>query len=124
MSTSSPQARPASAIVWVAVCMLTAVFFLAAQSQGAPMPSDEEPSSAVKHGDAIFHQKCIICHNQEPGNNLPFGPPNLYTVFRGKEITPQQAETIITEGKGGMPSFRSVLTKTDIRSVIAYLKTR
>ncbi len=88
------------------------------------MTSNEEVSATVKHGDEIFHQKCIICHNQQPGNNLPFGPPNLYTVFRGKQITPQQAETIITTGKGGMPSFRNVLTKSDIRSVIAYLRTR
>lgn len=124
MASSSPQIRPSMAIVWMAVCVLAAALFFAVKSQGAPVASNAGASAAVRHGDEIFHQRCIICHNQQPGNNLPFGPPNLYTVFRGKAITGQQAETIITQGKGGMPSFRSVLTKSDIRSVIAYLKTR
>jgi mono/diheme cytochrome c family protein len=79
----------------------------------------------VKQGDEIFHKRCVVCHNKKPGDNTPFGPPNLYTVFRSHPttITPAQAETIVMNGRGQMPSFKAVLTRTEIRSVIAYLRS-
>lgn len=80
-------------------------------------------SSSVKRGDTLFHQRCVVCHNKKPGNDTPFGPPNLYDVFRGKKITPKQAETIIHNGKGQMPSFGKSITNTQIRDVIAYLSS-
>jgi mono/diheme cytochrome c family protein len=86
-----------------------------------------EPGAApnVKQGDEIFHKRCIACHNKQPDDNSPFGPPNLYAVFRARPtLTTAQAETIITGGKGQMPSFKAILTRAEIRSVIAYLRSR
>lgn len=81
-------------------------------------------SATVKHGDEIFHQRCVVCHNKQPGDNTPFGPPNLYTAFRGHSaLTTAQAETIVMNGRGQMPPFKAVLSKTEIRSVIAYLRS-
>jgi len=79
---------------------------------------------SVKQGDQIFHQRCVVCHNKQPGDNTPFGPPNLYTVFHGHPaVTTAQAVTIVTNGKGQMPSFKGILTPSEIRSVIAYLRS-
>lgn len=79
-------------------------------------------AGAVK-GSQIFHSKCIVCHNKQPGDNSPFGPPNLYSAFKTNVVTPTQAEQIITHGKGQMmPSFANVLSQSEIQSVIAYLK--
>ena len=81
--------------------------------------------AGAKQGDQIFHQRCVVCHNKQPNDTTPFGPPNLYKVFRGHPaLTTAQAEVIIMNGKGQMPSFKAVLTKPEIRSVIAYLRSR
>jgi mono/diheme cytochrome c family protein len=77
----------------------------------------------IRHGSEIFQTRCIACHNKKPGDNSPFGPPNLYSVFKGaKAITTVQAQTIIKNGRSPMPSFRSVLSNEDVQSVVTYLK--
>ena len=92
---------------------------LAAQS------NSDAPAASAKQGSEIFHTRCIVCHNKQPGDNTPFGPPNLYTVFGPHPLlTPQQAEVIVTHGRGQMPSFGPILSRTEIRSVIAYLRKR
>jgi mono/diheme cytochrome c family protein len=86
-------------------------------------PTPKTP--AAKRGSEIFHKRCIVCHNKQPDDTSPFGPPNLYAVFRGKpKITTAQAQTIIMNGKGQMPSFKAVLTKDEILSVLAYLRSK
>jgi mono/diheme cytochrome c family protein len=100
---------------------------LAGFSQDADKPSDTEKPAATaaggaKKGDEIFKTKCVICHNKMPGDNSPVGPPNLFEAFKSKAITQPQAEQIIAHGKGQMPGFGTILTKSDIQGVIAYLK--
>jgi mono/diheme cytochrome c family protein len=90
----------------------------------APAP-DAVPVVSAHEGDAIFHARCISCHNQQRGVDAPFGPPNLYTAFHGKTpVTTRLAANIISNGKGQMPAFGAVLTRTEILSVVAYLRTR
>ncbi len=88
--------------------------------------ADAQPLSAsAKHGAMVFQKRCIACHNKQPGDDAPFGPPNLYTVFhRDPPLTTEEAETTIRDGKGNMPAFGNSLTATDIKSVITYLRTR
>jgi mono/diheme cytochrome c family protein len=87
--------------------------------------SDVSASGSLKHGDQIFHQRCVACHNKQPGDSSPFGPPNLFDLLRhSSSLSPKQAETIIEQGKGNMPAFGSVLSKSDIRSIIAYLRAK
>jgi mono/diheme cytochrome c family protein len=80
--------------------------------------------AGAKRGDAVFHAHCITCHNKQVGDTSPFGPPNLHGVFKQGVVTPAQAQTIITQGKGAMPSFAKTLTPAEIHDVIAYLKTQ
>ena len=117
-------------------CLIMALLFsmpalLAAGAQEQPLapekapPSDTAPLVSAQRGDAIFHLRCISCHNQQRGVDSPFGPPNLYTAFHGSPpVTTRLAANIIANGKGQMPGFGAVLTKPEILSVIAYLKTR
>jgi mono/diheme cytochrome c family protein len=118
--------REGAILTSIAALFLTMSF--AGFSQEAEKSADAEKPAAAstggpKKGDQIFHTKCIICHNKQPGDNSPFGPPNLYDAFKNKAITAPQAEDIITHGKGQMPAFANILSKTDVQSVIAYLKT-
>lgn len=88
-----------------------------------PVSAAETESAAAKRGEATFKQRCIVCHNKQPGDTTPFGPPNLNGIFHGPAaITTKQAEDIIVNGKGQMPPWGKVLTKSDIDDVIAYLK--
>ena len=109
-------------ILSIAACLMAAPFFAAPHAAAA---SDTGSADAVKRGRRIFHERCAGCHNQKPGDSMPFGPPNLYTSFRGASaITSHQAETIIRNGEGTMPAFGPVLSQSDIRLVIAYLRSR
>jgi mono/diheme cytochrome c family protein len=104
------------ALIGVAVLTLaTTIGF--ADSQEAPL------SGRAKAGSEIFHKQCLVCHNKQPGDTSPFGPPNLHGVFK-TGLTPTQAQSIITNGRGGMPSFAKTLTPAEIQSVVAYLKTQ
>jgi mono/diheme cytochrome c family protein len=87
-------------------------------------PADQPAGSRTERGDAIFHKRCVVCHNKQPGNTSPFGPPNLYDLFREKKLTLAEAAPIIHHGKGQMPAFGTTITDAEIADVVAYLKSR
>jgi mono/diheme cytochrome c family protein len=80
-------------------------------------------SGRAKAGSEVFQKNCVSCHNKQAGDTSPFGPPNLHGVFK-TGLTPEEAQKIIANGKGGMPAWSNVLTSSDIQNVIAYLKTQ
>lgn len=80
-------------------------------------------NAKIQEGSKVFHDRCASCHNKQPGDDSPFGPPNLYSAFRGHpSLSRLQAETIIENGRNAMPAFGKVLNKSEIVSVIAYLQ--
>jgi mono/diheme cytochrome c family protein len=86
--------------------------------------TDGAPGSPVKRGEQTFQQRCASCHSQQGGTSMPFGPPSLHGIFRGPSaISTRQAKEIITNGKGSMPAWGNVLTRSEIGYVIDYLKT-
>lgn len=114
-----------AAVRYAALLSVGALLFFLANAAGSAVASAPAPlNPSAKQGQAIFQKNCVTCHNKQPGDNSPFGPPNLNDVFREKLVTPEQAAAIITNGHGGMPPFGGVLSKGDIGKVIAYLKTK
>lgn len=110
-----------------ALLLILCVAFMAAPLRGFSGASHPALDGNAKRGGALFHQHCIVCHNKLPGDTSPFGPPNLHGIFRASspiKLTPAQATTIITDGKGNMPAFGKKLTKGEIRCLIAYLKAQ
>lgn len=106
--------------IWVLAVLIFAMCSLRAQA-----PTGGTAAVSAKNGDAIFHQRCIVCHNKQRDDDSPFGPPNLYTAFHGKAaLTPRAAALIVTKGRGTMPAFGTTLSRTEILSVIAYLRSR
>jgi mono/diheme cytochrome c family protein len=86
-------------------------------------------NAKAKRGAAIFQQNCVSCHNKQPGDTTPFGPPNLHGIFSSKPlvtppVTPAQATDTIKKGKAPMPAFGGVLTDAQISDLIAYLKAQ
>jgi mono/diheme cytochrome c family protein len=102
-----------SATIVVAACFVTSA------------TAADTLSGRAKQGQAVFRQRCASCHNKQPGDTSPFGPPNLNGIFRGpSHLTTKQAVDIIEKGKSPMPAFGDVLTRSDVDDVIAYLRTR
>ena len=107
--------RPAAGLL---ACASILVF---AAASGRAAEKSAPGSAAARRGDALFHRRCAVCHNKQPGDNTPFGPPNLYQVFRKKILTAAQATEIVHHGKGPMPAFGASITDSQIRDVVAYL---
>jgi mono/diheme cytochrome c family protein len=88
------------------------------------------PSGKAKLGETVFKTNCIQCHNKQPGDTTPFGPPNLHGIIGTNtsttppQVTPQVAMETIRKGKGIMPPFEGKLSPADISNVVAYLKTQ
>jgi mono/diheme cytochrome c family protein len=86
-------------------------------------------NAKAKRGAAIFQQNCVSCHNKQPNDSTPFGPPNLHGIFSSKPmvtppITPAQATETIKNGKAPMPAFGSILSEAQISDLLAYLKAQ
>ncbi|GKU83382.1 cytochrome c551 [Niallia sp. NCCP-28] len=78
--------------------------------------NEESSSSSAKAGDPekLYNQKCSVCH----GSNLEGGGgPNLQAV--GSELSKEDIEKIILEGKGTMP--KGVLKGKDAEAVAQWL---
>jgi mono/diheme cytochrome c family protein len=80
-------------------------------------------AASVKPGNALFHEKCAGCHNKQPGDTTPFGPPNLHGIFQKKLMTPAEVSNVIRHGRGSMPSF-GTLSDTEVDELLAYLKVQ
>ena|ERR1700761_6367953 len=86
-------------------------------------------NAKAKRGAEVFQQNCVSCHNKQPGDTTPFGPPNLHGIFSSKPlvnppITPAQATETIKKGLPPMPAFGTILSDAQISDVIAYLKAQ
>jgi mono/diheme cytochrome c family protein len=95
----------------------------------ADTPAKPVMNAKAKRGSALFQQNCVSCHNKQPGDTTPFGPPNLHGIFSSKSmvtppVTPAQATDIIKKGIAPMPAFGSILTDAQISDLIAYLKAQ
>jgi mono/diheme cytochrome c family protein len=128
-SLLSPSAQQSSTTRLLA-CSLAIAAGIAAlvsvDSGGTAAAQKVAMSAKAKHGESVFKQQCVGCHNKQAGDTTPFGPPNLHGLIGGANpmVTPQEAVETITKGKGIMPAFEGKLTPQDINSVVAYLKTQ
>lgn len=95
----------------------------------ADTPKTPVMTARAKRGEAIFKQNCVSCHNKQPDDTTPFGPPNLHGIFGSKTmvhpaLTPEQATAFIKKGAAPMPAFAGILTDAQINDLIAYLKVQ
>ena len=116
-------------LLWGVCTLVTAGAMIATNLIGfADTATPPVLNAKAKRGAAVFQQNCVSCHNKQPGDTTPFGPPNLHGIFSSKPlvtppVTPAQATDIIKKGKAPMPAFGSILTEAQISDLIAYLKT-
>jgi cytochrome c6 len=106
----------ASAILLVLFVGLT--FFVVSIVQANPGP-DSATSSAT------FRTKCAMCHGPD-GSGSEVGKsmnvPDLHSAAVQKLPDAQLAQ-IISDGKGGMPSFKNSLSEGQVRSLVAHIRS-
>ena len=81
----------------------------------------EGKADAIKEGEKIFDAKCADCHG---GDAMGQSGPDLTDeawIYGGSDA--EVFETVTNGRKGGMPSWRSELSKDDIWKVIAYVRS-
>ena len=104
----------ASTILLVVFVGLT--LFVASIVQANPGP-DSAASSAT------FRTKCAMCHGQDGGGSevgKSMNVPDLRAPTVQKLSDAQLAQTI-SNGKGGMPSFKNSLSEEQIHDLVAHI---
>jgi cytochrome c6 len=85
--------------------------------------ANPDPNSAAS--SATFRTKCAMCHGQDGGGSevgKSMNVPDLRSSAVQKLSNAALAQ-IISNGKGGMPSFKDSLSEDQIHSLVAHIRT-
>lgn len=110
----------------LACLIILLTFSLAACGKSSTPSPSATPGAGAGQGavstvdtQSIYKQNCMSCH----GNNMEGGVgPNLQKV--GSKYNKDQIVTLLTNGKGGMPSFKNKLSNDEIVSLADWLSTK
>lgn len=83
----------------------------------------------VPVGD-LFRNNCARCHGGDGRGDTPLGHTYKTPDFTAQEWWRKNSKitgsasliSIVNRGKGGMPAFGKKLTRTEIRSLVAYVR--
>jgi cytochrome c6 len=92
--------------------------FVASIARANPAPNSADAS-------ATFSTKCVMCHGPDgAGSHVgkSMNVPDLRSPAVQKLPDAQLAQ-IISDGKGGMPPFKSSLREDQIHSLVAHVRT-
>jgi mono/diheme cytochrome c family protein len=77
-------------------------------------------------GAATFKTRCVACHGVDGSGNTPAGRVVKAQDLRVQAVqskTDTELATLIANGKGKMPAFKSSLSEDQIKSVVAHIRT-
>ena len=83
--------------------------------------ADRGPDSAAS--SATFRTKCAMCHGPD-GSGSSVGKSMNVPDLRSpavQNLPDAQLAQIISDGKGGMPPFKSSLSADQVHSLVAYI---
>jgi cytochrome c6 len=118
MSQDKPQHHMMFGALILLVLFAGLTLFVASIVQAAPRP-DSAASSAT------FRAKCAVCHGQDGGGSTvgkSMNVPDLRSPVVQKLPDAELAQ-VISNGKGGMPSFKSSLSEDQIHSLVSYIRS-
>jgi cytochrome c6 len=82
------------------------------------------PASGSAGSGSTFKAKCAMCHGQDGGGSQvgkTMNIPDLCSPAVQKQTDAELAQ-IISDGKGGMPSFKGSLRDDQIHGLVAYIR--
>lgn len=103
-------------IVWTFfVCSFPLVSFAQQSGPGSALTDTQ------KDGRRIFQQRCAVCHTLPTVVSKRYGPALYKEIVQDNE---DNIRDVIMEGREGlMPGFKYGLTRTEVDSIVEYLKT-
>jgi mono/diheme cytochrome c family protein len=87
------------------------------------------PCSAAAEESAganVYKAKCLTCHAKDGSGNTPVGKSLQSADLRSPEVQKKSDAELtesISEGKGNMPAFKTLITEDEIHSVLIYVRT-
>jgi len=87
------------------------------------------PCSAAAEESAganVYKAKCLTCHAKDGSGNTPVGKSLQSADLRSPEVQKKSDAELtesISEGKGNMPAFKTLITEDEIHSVLSYVRT-
>jgi cytochrome c551 len=112
--------------VFACITLLIIVSLSACGKSTTPPPANQGAGGTTAGGatttvdaQAIYKQNCISCH----GNNLEGGVgPSLQKV--GGKYGKDQIATILSNGRGAMPSYKGKLSDNEIGALATWLSEK
>ena len=77
-------------------------------------------------GADVYKAKCMTCHAKDGSGNTPVGKSLQSADLRSPEVQKKPDAELtesISEGKGNMPAFKTLLGADEIHSVLGYVRT-
>ncbi len=87
----------------------------------APRSAAAEESA----GANVYKAKCLTCHAKDGSGNTPVGKSLQSADLRSPEVQKKSDAELtesISEGKGNMPAFKTLLSEDEIHSVLGYVR--
>lgn len=76
-------------------------------------------------GASLFKSHCAGCHGPDGKGNTPIGKSMHMRSLTSPEVqkeTDKELITIIADGKGAMPAYKSRLSGSDIKELVRYIR--
>jgi len=76
-------------------------------------------------GANVYKAKCLTCHAKDGSGNTPVGKSLQSADLRSPEVQKKSDAELtesISEGKGNMPAFKTLITEDEIHSVLSYVR--
>jgi mono/diheme cytochrome c family protein len=86
---------------------------------------EAKPGPDSSASSATFRTKCAMCHGPD-GSGSAVGKSMNVPDLRSPEVqkvSDAQLAQIISDGKGGMPSFKGSLSEDQVHSLVAYVRS-
>lgn len=76
-------------------------------------------------GTSTFRAKCAVCHGQDGGGSQvgkTMNVPDLRSAAVQKQTDAELAQ-VISDGRGGMPSFKGSLSDDQIHGLVTHIRS-
>lgn len=104
---------------WTRALTIVAIAGTLAGCGAGSSNSNEQQSGEEISAEAIYKQRCVSCHAIDLQGRAG---PNLQKV--GAALTQEEIASIISDGKGGMPSFEKRLNEEQIEALAVWLASK
>lgn len=81
---------------------------------------------AAQGGASLFKSRCAGCHGTDGSGNTSIGKSMKLRDFASEDVqklSNAELTSIITNGKGAMPSYKDKLTAAEIRDLVTFIRT-